>query len=62
MILMTSDVASGNFVFSGNERSGRHQSRSFGIVIGSGVIREVVIGIRKAEKIVAGREEWIPNA
>jgi hypothetical protein len=51
-IELTSDVASHSSVpFSGG-LSSRERSRSFGIVIGGGVTREVGVGIRRAERIV----------
>jgi hypothetical protein len=52
IIELTSDVASYSSIPSSSELSSREQSRSFGVVIGSGVTREVGEGIRRVERIV----------
>jgi hypothetical protein len=54
MIELTSDVASRNPVPSSSELSSRERSRSFGVIIGSGVTRGVRVGIQRVEKIVIG--------
>ena len=53
-IELTSEVAYRNSVPSGGELSSRERSRSFGVVIGGGVTREVGVGIRRVERIVIG--------
>jgi hypothetical protein len=53
-ILLTSDVASCSLVPSGGELFSREQSRSFGVVIGGGVVGGVEVGIRRVERIVIG--------
>jgi hypothetical protein len=53
-ILLTSNVASRSSVPSGGELSSRERSRSFGVVIGSGVTYGVGVGIRRVERIVIG--------
>ena len=53
-IVLTSDVAYRNSVPSGGELSSRERSRSFGVVIGGGVVGEVEVGIRRVERIVIG--------
>jgi hypothetical protein len=53
-ILLTSDVACRNSVPSGGELSRRERSRSFGVVIGGGVVGGVEVGIRRVERIVIG--------
>jgi hypothetical protein len=54
-ILLTSDVASRSSVPSGGELSSRERSRSFGVVIGGGVVGGVKVGIRRVEGIVIGK-------
>jgi hypothetical protein len=49
-----SEVASRSSVPSGGELSSREQSRSFGVVMGGGVTREVGVGIRRVERIAIG--------
>jgi ABC-type lipoprotein release transport system permease subunit len=44
-IELTSDVASYSSIPSGGELSSREQSRSFGIIIGDRITREVGVGI-----------------
>jgi hypothetical protein len=51
-ILLTSNVASLSSVPSGGELSSREWSRSFGVVIGGGVVGAVEVGIRRVERIV----------
>jgi hypothetical protein len=51
---LTSDIAHRNFVPSGGELSSRERSRSFGVVIGGGVVREVEVGIRRVDRIAIG--------
>ena len=53
-ILLTSDVTSRNSVPSGGELSSRERSRSFGVVIGGGVVEGVEVVIRRVERIVIG--------
>jgi hypothetical protein len=53
-IVLTSDVACRNSVPSGSELSSRERSRSFGVVIGGGVVGGVEEGIRRVERIVIG--------
>jgi hypothetical protein len=53
-IEFTSDVASHSSVPSGGELSSRERSRSFGVVIGGGVVGGVEVGIRRVERIVIG--------
>jgi hypothetical protein len=53
-IEFTSDVASYSSVPSGGELSSRERSRSFGVVIGGGVVGGVEVGIRRVERIVIG--------
>jgi hypothetical protein len=53
-IELTSEVASRNSVPSGGELANRERSRSFGVVIGGGVTREVRVGIQRVERIVIG--------
>jgi hypothetical protein len=53
-ILLTSDVASYNSVPSGGELSSREWSRSFGVVIGGGVVEGVEVVIQRVERIVIG--------
>jgi hypothetical protein len=53
-ILLTSDVASYSSVPSGGELSSRERSRSFGVVIGGGIVGGVEVGIRRVERIVIG--------
>jgi hypothetical protein len=52
--LLTSDVTSRSLVPSGGELSSRERSRSFGVVIGGGVVGGVEVGIRRVERIVIG--------
>jgi hypothetical protein len=54
-ILLTSYVASRSSVPSGGELSSRERSRSFGVVIGGGVVGEVEVGIRRVERIVISK-------
>jgi hypothetical protein len=54
MIVLTSDVACRNSVPSGGELSSRERSRSFGVVIGGGVVGGVEVGVRRVERIVIG--------
>jgi hypothetical protein len=54
-IVLTSDIAYCNPVPSGGELSSRERSRSFGVVIGGGVVGGVEVGIRRVEKIVIGK-------
>jgi hypothetical protein len=44
-IVLTSDIAYRNSVPSGGELSSRERSRSFGVMIGGGVVGEVEVGI-----------------
>jgi hypothetical protein len=53
-IELTSEVACRNSVPSGGELSSRERSRSFGVVIGGGVVGGVEVGIRRVERIVIG--------
>jgi hypothetical protein len=53
-IELTSEVAYRNSVPSGGELSSRERSRSFGVVIGGGVVGGVEVGIRRVERIVIG--------
>jgi hypothetical protein len=53
-IVLTSDIAYRNFVPSGGELSSRERSRSFGVVIGGGVVRGVEVGIQRVERIAIG--------
>jgi hypothetical protein len=53
-IELTSEVASRSSVPSGGELASRERSRSFGVVIGGGVTREVGVGIRRVERIIIG--------
>jgi hypothetical protein len=53
-ILLTSDVTSYSLVSSGGELFSRERSRSFGVVIGGGVVGGVEVGIRRVERIVIG--------
>jgi hypothetical protein len=53
-ILLTSNVTSRSSVPSGGELSSRERSRSFGVVIGGGVVGGVEVGIRRVERIVIG--------
>jgi hypothetical protein len=53
-IELTSEVASRSSVPSSSELASRERSRSFGVVIGSGVTRGVGVGIRRVERIVIG--------
>jgi hypothetical protein len=53
-ILLTSDVASCSSIPSGGELSSRERSRSFGVIIGGGVVGGVEVGIWKVERIVIG--------
>ena len=53
-IVLTSDVACRNSVPSGGELSSRERSRSFGVVIGGGVVGGVEVGIRRVKRIVIG--------
>ena len=53
-IELTSDVASRSSVPSSSELSSRERSKSFRVVIGGGVTREVRVGIRRVERIVIG--------
>jgi hypothetical protein len=53
-IVLTSEVASRNSVFSRGELSSRERSRSFGVVIGGGVVGGGEVGIQRVEKIVIG--------
>jgi hypothetical protein len=53
-IELTSEVACRNSVSSGGELSSRERSRSFGVVIGGGVVGGVEVGIRRVERIVIG--------
>jgi hypothetical protein len=53
-IELTSDVTLRSSIPSGSELSSREQSRSFGVIIGGGVTREVGVGIRRVERIVIG--------
>jgi hypothetical protein len=53
-IVLTSDVASRNSVPSGGELSSRERSKSFGVVIGGGVVGGVELGSRRVERIVIG--------
>jgi len=53
-IELTSEVTYRNSVPSGGELSSRERSRSFGVVIGGGVIEGVEVGIRRVERIVIG--------
>jgi hypothetical protein len=53
-ILLTSDVASRSSVPSGGKLSSRERSRSFGVVIGGGVVGGIEVGIRRVERIVIG--------
>jgi hypothetical protein len=53
-IVLTSDVASRNSVPSGGELSSRERSKSFGVVIGGGVVGGVEVGIRRVERIAIG--------
>jgi hypothetical protein len=55
MIELTSEVACRNSVPSGGELSSRERSRSFGVVIGGGVVGGVEVGIRRVERIVIGK-------
>ena len=54
-IELTSEVAYRNSVPSGSELSSREGSRSFGVVIGGGVVGGVEVGIRRVERIVIGK-------
>jgi hypothetical protein len=54
-IELTSEVAYRNSVPSGGELSSRERSRSFGVVIGGGVVGGVEVGIRRVERIVIGK-------
>jgi hypothetical protein len=53
-IVLTSEVASYNSVPSRGELSSRERSRSFGVVIGGGVVGRGEVGIRRVERIVIG--------
>jgi hypothetical protein len=53
-IVLTSEVASYNSVPSRGELSSRERSRSFGVVIGGGVVGGGEVGIQRVEKIVIG--------
>ena len=53
-IELTSEVAYRNSVPSGGELSSRERSRSFGVVIGGGVVGGIEVGIRRVERIVIG--------
>jgi hypothetical protein len=53
-IELTSKVACRKSVPSGGELSSREPSRSFGVVIGGGVVGGVEVGIRRVERIVIG--------
>jgi hypothetical protein len=53
-IVLTSNVAYRNSVPSGGELSSRERSRSFGVIIGGGVVGGVEVGIRRVERIVIG--------
>jgi hypothetical protein len=53
-IELTSEVACRNSVPSGRELSSRERSRSFGVVIGGGVVGGVEVGIQRVERIVIG--------
>jgi hypothetical protein len=50
--VLTSDIACRNSVPSSGELSSRERSRSFGVVIGGGVVGGVEVGIRRVERIV----------
>ena len=54
-IELTSEVAYRNSVPSGGELSSRERSRSFGVVIGGGVVGGIEVGIRRVERIVIGK-------
>jgi hypothetical protein len=53
-IELTSKVTYRNSVPSGGELSSRERSRSFGVVIGGGVVGGVEVGIRRVKRIVIG--------
>jgi hypothetical protein len=53
-IVLTSEVTSRNSVPSGGELSSRERSRSFGVVIGGGVVGGGEVGIRRVKRIVIG--------
>jgi hypothetical protein len=53
-ILLTSDVASYSSIPSSSELSSRERSRSFGVVIGGGVVGGVEVDIQRVERIVIG--------
>jgi hypothetical protein len=51
-IELTSEVTYRNSIRSSRELSSKEQSRSFGVVIGGGVVGEVEVVIRRVERIV----------
>jgi hypothetical protein len=54
IIELASDIASYSSIPSSDELSSRERSRSFGVVIGGGVVGGVEVGIRRVERIVIG--------